>query len=110
MYHVKEHLTPKDIHERGLATTLEAFEVKDFETGIKRSLLQYLYPDREFHQTFNSYILEKRTYSYPGRTRTLDVRIPWTYAYPGLTRTLDVHVPWTYTYPGLTRTLDVHVP
>ena len=62
VYHVKEHLTPKDIHERGLATTLEAFEVRDFETDIKRPLLKYLYPEREFRHTFNKYILQKRTY------------------------------------------------
>ena len=60
VYHVKEHLTAKDIHERGLATTLEAFEVKDVDNGNKRQLLTYLYPNREFQQTFNKYILQKR--------------------------------------------------
>jgi hypothetical protein len=53
---VKEHLAPKEIYERGLGVTLEAFEVKDFQTHEKRPLLKYLYPDTDFKASFGKYI------------------------------------------------------
>lgn len=62
MFHFKEHLTPKDLSEKGLAAVLDAMEVKDFSSSMpsaKKRLLRMLWPDLPFDERFGKYIRQK---------------------------------------------------
>ena len=54
MFYVKQHLTPKELLDKGLFTILDSFEIVDYEnSGKKKPLLLHLYPDTA--QPFNSH-------------------------------------------------------
>lgn len=62
LFHVKEYLSPKDLHEKGLSPILDAMEVADYtRPGTKKRLLRYVWPDSQttFEQRFGSYIQER---------------------------------------------------
>ena len=67
MFHVKDYLSPKEIHEKGLAPILDAMEVAEFtDPSKKKRLLQFLFPDRntKFEDVFGTYIKQKGTKSF----------------------------------------------
>lgn len=62
LFHVKDYLSPKEIHEKGLAPILDAMEVAEFtDPSKKKRLLQFLFPDRntKFEDVFGTYIKQK---------------------------------------------------
>lgn len=64
LFHVKDYLSPKEIHEKGLAPILDAMEVAEFTDQTKKKrLLQFLYPDMntKFEDVFGAYIKQKGT-------------------------------------------------
>ena len=53
MFFVKEHLSPRHIHDLSLNKLFHAFEVKCVEKpGMKKPLLKYLYPNRPLGEAF----------------------------------------------------------
>jgi len=62
VFHVREHLTPKELSEKGLAPVLDAMEVRDYTSpnqAAKKQLLQILYPDSPFEERFKKHFEEK---------------------------------------------------
>lgn len=67
MFHVKDYLSPKEIHEKGLAPILDAMEVVEYaDNSKKKRLLQFLYPDKttKFEDIFGAYIKQKGNFIY----------------------------------------------
>lgn len=68
LFHVREYLSPKDLHEKGLAPILDAMEVADYaRPGMKKRFLKYVWPDSatSFEKRFGTYIQERGFYDKP---------------------------------------------